>query len=117
MVLIVDDERKIADTLRIILVQHGFEVAVAYDGKTAVEEARRHNPRILLCEVMMPDLNGVEVAIQVCALLPECKIVLFSGQAGDSDLLSKARARGHQFELLIKPIHPSQLIHHLRSLS
>lgn len=116
-ILIADDEQNIADTLQIILSQQGFEVVVAYDGKTAIEKMRQSSPQIFLCDVIMPEINGVEVAIQVRAILPECRIVLFSGQAGVNDLLKEARARGHEFELLLKPIHPSELINHLRSLS
>lgn len=115
-ILIVDDEHIIADTLQMILSQHGFEAAVAYDGETVIESARQFRPQIFLCDVMMPDMNGVEVAIQVRALLPDCRILLFSGQAGVDDLLRDARLRGHQFELLLKPIHPSELVEHLHSL-
>jgi CheY-like chemotaxis protein len=101
----------------LILSRHGFEVVIAYDGKTALEKARQFSPRVFLCDVMMPDMNGVEAAIQVRAILPECRIVLLSGQAGVYDLLLEARARGYEFELLLKPIHPSELLDHLRSLS
>lgn len=114
-ILIVDDEQIVADTLRMIISPHGFEVAVGYDGKTAIEKAREFRPQIFLCDVMMPDMNGVQVAIEVRALLPKCRIVLFSGQAGVDDLLREARLRGHEFELLLKPIHPSELLDHLRS--
>lgn len=116
-ILIADDEPIIADTLQQILSQHGFEAAVAYDGKTAVEMVRQFGPQIFLCDVMMPEVNGMEAAIQVRATLPECRILLFSGQAGVYDLLQEARVRGHEFELLLKPIHPSELVDRLRSLS
>lgn len=115
-ILIADDEQTIADTLGMILSQHGFEVAIAYNGKTAIERVRQFDPQVFLCDVMMPDMNGVEVAIRTRAILPECRIVLFSGQAGVHDLLQEARVPGHEFELLLKPIHPSELVEHLRSL-
>lgn len=115
-ILIADDEQTIADTLGMILSPHGFDVAIAYNGKTAIERARQFDPQVFLCDVMMPDINGVEVAIRVRAVLPECRIVLFSGQAGVHNLLQEARVRGHEFELLLKPIHPSELVEHLRSL-
>jgi DNA-binding response OmpR family regulator len=69
-ILIADGERAIADTLQMILSRHGFEVVIAYEGKTALEKARQFSPRVFLCDVMMPDMNGVEVAIQVRAILP-----------------------------------------------
>jgi CheY-like chemotaxis protein len=114
-VLIADDEQIIADTLQMILSQHGFEVAVAYGGEAAIEKASQWRPGIFLCDVVMPDVNGIEAAIQVRALLPECRILLLSGQAGVHDLLQEARVRGHEFELLLKPLHPSELLDHLRS--
>lgn len=114
-VLIADDEQIIADTLRMILSQHGFEVAVAYGGKAAIERASQWCPQIFLCDVVMPNVNGVEAAIQVRALLPECRILLLSGQPGVHDLLQKARVHGHEFEFLLKPIHPSELLDHLRT--
>jgi len=116
-VLVADDEEIIADTLEIILANNGFEAAAAYSGKAAIEKARDWGPHILLCDVLLPDINGVEVAIEVSSFLPECKVLLTSGQAGVRDLLQEARHRGHDFEILDKPIHPSELLEHLRSLS
>ena len=63
---------------------------------------------------MMPHVDGVEAAIRIRELCPDTRIVLFSGQAATVEILARARARGHDFELLPKPIHPTQLIKHLR---
>ena len=115
-ILVADDERIIADTLQIILSKHGFEVIVAYGANAAIEKARHFNPQIFLCDVMMPETNGVDAAIAVRTILPECKIVLFSGQAGVHDLLQGARSRGYEFELLLKPMHPADLLVHFRAL-
>lgn len=115
-VLVVDDERIIADTLQIILSRQGFEVAVAYDGKTAIETARQLSPDIFLCDVMMPNMTGLETAMQIRAIIPGCRVLLFSGQASTLDLIQDARLRGHEFELLLKPIHPDELLDRIRSL-
>ena len=116
-VLVVDDEKLIADTITTILNQSGFEAASAYGGKAAIEKARDWNPDVLLCDVVMPGMNGIEAAIEVCALLPDCKVLLFSGQADILDLLKEAHARGRDFELLRKPLHPSELLERLRTIS
>ena len=55
----------------------------------------------------MPDMNGIEAAIHIRGFLPACKVLLFSGQAATADLLENARARGHEFEILAKPVHPA----------
>ena len=63
----------------------------------------------------MTGITGIEAAIEVRAKLPSCKILLFSGQAATADLLEKARAQGHEFEILAKPVHPTDLLAKLRS--
>ena len=114
-VLVVDDERVIADTLAIILGQNGYEASAAYTGKEAVEKAKIVRPDLVISDVIMPDMNGVETAIEIRKLLPKCKILLFSGQAATADLLENARQQGHEFEILAKPVHPADLLAKLRS--
>lgn len=114
-VLVADDERIIADTLGLILTQNGFEAAAVYSGQHAVDAARTFHPDIFLADVVMPGISGIDAAIQICALIPDCRVLLLSGQAATSDLLHNARLRGHEFEILLKPIHPSQLLARLRS--
>jgi DNA-binding response OmpR family regulator len=115
-VLVADDERVIADTLVVILSQSGFDTAVAYDGKEAVEKAKRWKPDLFLSDVMMPGLNGIEAAIQICMLIPECRVLLFSGQAETVKIVYQALLNGHHFEILHKPVHPAELIARLRAL-
>jgi len=114
-VLVADDERVIADTLAIILNQSGFEATAVYTGEKAVETARTLKPDMLISDVIMTDLNGIDAAIRIRELLPACKILLFSGQAATADLLDRARGQGHEFEILAKPVHPQDLLARLRS--
>jgi CheY-like chemotaxis protein len=86
-----------------------------YSGEKAVEMAPTFAPDMLISDVIMADLNGIDAAIQVRALLPSIKILLFSGQAATADLLEKARAQGYEFEILAKPVHPQDLLNKLRS--
>lgn len=113
-VLIADDERVIADTLAMILNQSGFQAQVAYTGEQAVEMAHLFAPDMLISDVIMAGLNGIDAAIKIRELLPKVKILLFSGQAATADLLEKARARGYEFEILAKPVHPGDLLARLR---
>jgi CheY-like chemotaxis protein len=111
LVLVVDDERVIADTLSVILSRSGFSVMTAYDGERALELAEVAPPDLLLSDVMMgPGMDGTELAIAVNKLCPECKVLLFSGHAATRDLLDKAREAGHNFTLLNKPLHPADLL-------
>jgi CheY-like chemotaxis protein len=114
-VLIADDEPVIADTLVMILNQSGFEARAVYSGELALELASTFEPDMLISDVIMADLNGIDAAIRIRALLPLIKILLFSGQAATADLLEKARAKGHEFEILAKPVHPQDLLAKLRA--
>lgn len=109
-VLVVDDERVIADTLAKILDLNGYDASAAYTGTGAVECARSLQPDLIISDVIMPDMNGIEAAIQIRSFLPGCKILLFSGQAATADLLEDARARGYEFDILAKPVHPADLL-------
>lgn len=113
-VLVVDDERVIADTLSIILNQNGFDASPVYTGTAAVDRAKETKPELVISDVIMPDMNGIEAAIRIRQFLPGCKILLFSGQAATADLLEKARAQGHEFEILAKPVHPQDLLAKLK---
>jgi CheY-like chemotaxis protein len=113
-VLVADDERVIADTLAMILNQSGFSARAVYSGEKALELAAEFSPDMLISDVIMADLNGIDTAIRMRGLLPGIKILLFSGQAATADLLEKARANGHEFEILAKPVHPQDLLSKLR---
>lgn len=110
VVLVVDDEAVIADTLAMILEQSGIRALVAYDGRSALEIASTVSPDLLLSDVAMPGMNGVELAVAMRHTLPKCKILLFSGQASTMDLLGAARDAGHGFSILAKPLHPTELL-------
>jgi CheY-like chemotaxis protein len=113
-VLVVDDERVIADSLAMILNQSGFEARAVYSGEKALEATPAFMPDMLISDVIMAGLNGIDAAIRIRALLPRIKILLFSGQAATADLLEKARAKGYEFEILAKPVHPHDLLTKLR---
>ncbi len=114
-VLVADDEQVIANTLAIILNQAGFEARAVYSGENALETVDAFQPNMLISDVIMTGMTGIEAAIQIRQKLPQCKVLLFSGQAATADLLEKARAQGHEFEILAKPVHPTDLLAKLRS--
>jgi DNA-binding response OmpR family regulator len=113
-VLVADDEHIIADTLAMILNQSGFNARAVYSGEKAVELALVFKPEMIVSDVIMAELNGIDTVIQLRKLFPQVKILLFSGQAATANLLEKARAQGHEFEILTKPVHPQDLLAKLR---
>ena len=109
-ILIVDDERVIADTLAAILRRSGYEATACYDAESAIAHCASVIPDLVITDVIMPGMSGVELAVVVSERYPGCKVLLFSGMANAADLLEGARERGHNFTLLGKPIHPSELL-------
>lgn len=114
-VLVADDEQVIANTLAIILNQAGFEARAVFSGEKAIEALDSFQPNMLISDVIMTGMTGIEAAIKTREKIPNCKILLFSGQAATADLLEKARAEGHEFEILAKPVHPTDLLAKLRA--
>ena len=114
-ILIVDDERTIADTLAIILRKNGFETTAVYSGEQAIEAARAASPDALIADVVLQGISGIDVALQVRALLPHCRVILIPGQGESCDLVQNARAQGHRFDVLGKPFHPTELVRKLRA--
>jgi CheY-like chemotaxis protein len=114
-IIVVDDECLIAETVVEILNQEGFEATSVSSGASAIELAKEVRPAIVLSDVIMPGLNGIETGIKIREIVPNCKIILFSGQAATVDLLEQARKQGHRFEILAKPIKPEHLINVIRS--
>ena len=115
VVFVVDDEPVIAKTLAIILNQSGFNAHAFENPEEAIAASSDIAPDLLISDVMMPGMTGIELAIQFKTMQPECKVLLFSGQAATSDLLEKAREHGHEFELIPKPVHPADLLARLRA--
>ena len=115
-ILIVDDEEIIADTLVRILTLSGFAAQAVYSGDAALEAVDTHCPDIVLTDIRMPGRNGIETAIAIREHCPAIRVVLFSGQAGTTELIDQAGREGLGFELWSKPIHPRELVERLRRL-
>lgn len=112
-ILIVDDEKIIADSLANILKDKGFAATAAYDGEQALELATTVEPDVVLSDVIMPGISGVELALRLIGRIPSCRIVLYSSIAVVTNLLKAPGAMNYPFKLLAKPIHPDDLIAHL----
>jgi len=109
-ILIVDDEKSIADTLTMVFKIKGYDAIAAYSAEEAVEAVEIFEPDIVLSDVIMGKMTGVDLAIYLSRARPDCKVILFSGQASTANLLDEAHRKGHDFRLLAKPIHPEKLI-------
>src|ERR1700739_3018706 len=109
-ILIVDDEATIADTLALILQMQHYEVRVAYASESAIELLAEWRPALAIVDVMLPGMNGIDLAIVIKANYPVCRVLLFSGHANTATLLEEAGKKGHQFEIMAKPVYPELMV-------
>jgi DNA-binding NtrC family response regulator len=109
-VLIVDDERTIADTLVLIFSANGYETRASYSAEQALEIVAEWLPDLAILDVVLPKMNGVDLAILLATHSPTCRILLLSGQSLTSDILAEAATRGYKFDILAKPTHPTAML-------
>jgi CheY-like chemotaxis protein len=88
----------------------GCEIRVVYSATDALSLFARWRPEIAIVDVMLPKMNGIELALALKQQLPDCHALLFSGQPWVEALMQKAKNEGHQFETLAKPVHPTVLL-------
>jgi DNA-binding NtrC family response regulator len=88
-ILVVDDAKRIADTLGLIFRSKGYSADC--DGAAAYNVRSSRTPRFVISDVVMPMMNGVQLAIRLKTEKPECLVLLFSGQAASADMLQEAK--------------------------
>jgi CheY-like chemotaxis protein len=116
-VLVADDDRVIANTLTQILRLSGYETETVSSGEEAVAAAARHNPDVLISDVVMGGVTGIEAAARILEIVPACLVILISGQANTADHLAGARRLGHEFQIFPKPVHPRVLLEHIAAFA
>jgi DNA-binding NtrC family response regulator len=115
-VYVVDDESLIASTLADILQFQGFDATPFSEPLEALKAAHAEAPDLLITDMAMPLLSGIELAIQVQEHCPNCRVLLFSGHTDRASLLATDRFNGHEFELVNKPIHPNDLLKRIQAV-
>ncbi len=107
-VLIVDDEAEFRDMLRSMLANAGYRTGVAADGKEALEVLDRESFDVILLDIWMPRMNGLEMLTELRArwLLP--KVIVMSGDNQPETLLSAVREQAYQY--IMKPFPPAELL-------
>jgi CheY-like chemotaxis protein len=116
-ILVADDDRIIANTLSQILSLSGYETETVNSGEEAVSMAAKRKPDILITDVVMGGITGIEAAIRILEFIPACLIILISGQANTTDHLAGACRNGHQLEILPKPVHPRVLLERIAAFT
>jgi len=114
-ILVIDDLPENVFMLQDRLEHEGYEVITAYDGKSGIEKVRRERPDLILLDVMMPDLTGIEV----CKILVAdnetsgIPIILVTAKAGAED--TKEGLEAGAFDYIKKPINRIELIARVKS--
>ena len=116
-ILLADDDRVIADTLSQILSLSGYETETVNSGEEAVSTAAKSKPDILITDVVMGGITGIEAAVRILEFIPTCLVILISGQANTADHLASACRHGHQLEILLKPVHPKILLERITTFA
>lgn len=117
-ILVMDDERVVADSLAQILQRFGYEASAVYDPVQALEWLSSHACDVLISDVMVPGhISGIDLAIQLSAVFPKCKVLLISGNNSTAELILAAQERGHLFDLLAKPVHPTVILERLKAIT
>jgi DNA-binding NtrC family response regulator len=109
-IVVVDDEKIIAESAAMILRWKGFNVESYTNPFEALQSIRAKAPDLLLCDIAMPLLSGIELATRVHRECPSCKIVLVTGESDVEQTWETIKARGHDFDLVLKPLHPVELV-------
>jgi DNA-binding response OmpR family regulator len=107
-ILIVDDDADIVAIVSAMLTGRGWQVRTAYDGETALSLVRREKPDVILLDIMMPRMNGLEVLKQVRQIAPESRIIMITA-FGDVASYLDAMDLG-ACEYLNKPFDTAELL-------
>lgn len=114
-VFVVHGEPVIASSLAQILSHEGFEAKSFTQPLEALQVAGSHAPDILISDVGLPMVSGIDLAIGIREHRPGCKVLLFSTHANPA-VLSNPAVERHGFELIQKPVHPRELLERLQVL-
>jgi CheY-like chemotaxis protein len=109
-VLVVDDDRGVIDTLQTILTMAGYDCATSDNGNEALELVCHFDPHLVISDVMMPGMSGVELALELKNSHPQLRIILLSGHANTQELLMQAGESLGPVLVLPKPFPPRDLL-------
>jgi len=115
-ILIVDDNPENLDILQARLASHGYEILTARDGEEALATARENLPDLILLDIMMPKLDGIEVCRRLKAdrSLPFMPIIMVTAKADSKDIVRGLEAGGDEY--LTKPVDQAALVARIKSM-
>jgi DNA-binding NtrC family response regulator len=112
-ILVIDDEKSIRNTLKDILETEEHEVVTAEDGVKGLEVFPEGNFEVVLCDIKMPEMDGIEVLGKILDLPQDVPVIMISGH-GDIDIAVDAIKKG-AFDFLEKPLDLNRLLITIRN--
>jgi DNA-binding NtrC family response regulator len=109
-ILVVDEESVAADMLAKVLRRSGYASEAANDAMGALERVLLSPPDLVITDVALPGMSGVQLAVMIKRVYPDCKILLYSGQASTPELIRSPHWAPYDFTLLSKPVRPRDLL-------
>jgi CheY-like chemotaxis protein len=113
-IFVLDDEESIKRTWVLILSKFGYDTTGFSHPHAALEAIRQNPPDVLVSDVGLPGMTGIELAITILDEGIPTKVLLCSGQTVTADYIDEAAAKGYHFKVLAKPVGPSVLVQSIR---
>jgi DNA-binding NtrC family response regulator len=110
LILVVDDDENTCNNLKDILTQHNFRVSTAFNCEEAVEMTRRNNFEIILLDMKLPPLNGLETYLAIREIRPNVTVVLITGYGDEMSDLTQRAIRSNAYDCLEKPVDIDRLL-------
>ena len=111
-VLVVDDDHHVLESILLLLSAHGYKVLTADNAEAALDKLRYLDVDIVLTDIRMPGMNGIELAGKIHALDPEMPVLIMTAYA-ELEVAIEAVKRG-AFDFIMKPLNPDYLVHTVR---
>src|SRR3712207_6011971 len=112
-ILVVDDERNIVELARMYLRNEGFAIEAAYNGREALEKARALNPSLVLLDIMMPEVDGIEV-MRTLRKETDIPVVMLTARADDVDKVVGLELGADDY--ITKPFNPRELVARVKAV-
>jgi len=112
-ILVVDDDRKMVDLIRLYLEKDEYQVMVAYDGKQALEIARRFHPALVILDLMLPKVDGLEVC-RILRAESRLPIIMLTARTTEEDKLTGLDLGADDY--VVKPFSPRELMARVRAV-
>jgi DNA-binding response OmpR family regulator len=113
-ILVVDDDRKTVDLVRLYLERAGFSVRVGYDGRQALELAREQRPDLVVLDLMLPHVDGLDVCHALRQEAGQVPIIMLSARSTEADKLGGLETGADDY--VTKPFSPAELVARVKAV-